>query len=61
MILLTRTFYGNASTMNVASFDVSKPSPVFPEKAENLYPVLPVKYTTKGPSVMDVIVSAAES
>ena len=56
-----RTLYGNASTINVEESDRSKPSPVFPEKEENLYPVLPVNETTKGPSVTAVIVSAAES
>jgi hypothetical protein len=56
-----RTLYGNASTINVEEADKSKPSPVFPEKELNLYPVLPVNETTKGPSVMAVIVSTAES
>lgn len=56
-----RTLYGNASTINVEESDKSKPSPVFPEKELNLYPVLPVNETTKGPSVTAVIVSAAES
>jgi len=56
-----RTLYGNASTINVEESDTSKPSPVFPEKELNLYPVLPVNETTKGPSVTAVIVSTAES